>query len=137
MGAMYYKLNGFMQCYTGKQKWSQEKTARNSTYLLDIDSDSCHHIHNGFKVFAEVFSKHFEHLFQSIHSDFKWSEDHRNISKDICFQLGLTYQRPEMYSLTRWLKIHDIAIQMDYIFDVLVEFFYAFLSKSDRTLSKN
>ena len=42
-----------------------------------------------------------------------------------------------MYSPTRWLKIHDIAIQTDYIFDALVEFFYAFLSKSDQTLYKN
>ena len=51
--------------------------------LLDIDGDSCHHIHNGCKVFTEVFGKHFEYLFQSIYSDFKWSEDHRNIFKDI------------------------------------------------------
>ena len=65
-------------------------------------------------------------FFQSIYSDFKWSEDHRNILKDICFQLGLTYRRPKMYSLTRCLKIHDIAIQTEEIFDALVEFFYAF-----------
>ena len=42
-----------------------------------------------------------------------------------------------MYSTTRWLKIHDIAIQTNYIFDALVEFFYAFLNKSNQTLSKN
>ena len=42
-----------------------------------------------------------------------------------------------MYSPTRWLKIHDIAIQTNYIFDALVEFFRAFLSKSDQTLNKN
>ena len=56
--------------------------------LLDIDGDSCHQIHNGCKVFTEVFGKHLEHLFQSVYSDFKWSEDHRNILKDIFFQLG-------------------------------------------------
>ena len=42
-----------------------------------------------------------------------------------------------MYSPTRRLKIHDIAIQKDYIFDTLVEFFYAFLSKSGQALHKN
>ena len=84
-----------------------------------------------------MFGKHLEHLFQSICSDFKWSEDHRNILKDICFQLDLTYRRPEMYSPTRWLKIHDIAIQTDYIFDTIVEFFNAFSIKSDHTLYKN
>ena len=42
-----------------------------------------------------------------------------------------------MYSPTRRLKIHDIAIQTDYIFDALVEFFCPFLSKSGQTLHKN
>ena len=40
-------------------------------------------------------------------------------------------------TLPRWLNIHDIAIQVDYTFDALVEFFYAFLSNSDQTLYKN
>ena len=53
--------------------------------LLIINGDSCHHLHNGCKVFIEVFGKHLQHLFQSICSDFKWLEDHRNILKDICF----------------------------------------------------
>ena len=102
--------------------------------LLNINGGSCHHIHNDCKVFIEVFCKH---LYQTIYRDFKWSEYHRKILKDICFQLGLIYQRPEMYSLIRCLKIHDIAIQTDYIFDALVEFFNAFLRKSDQTLNKN
>ena len=42
-----------------------------------------------------------------------------------------------MYSPTSWLKVHDIAIQTDYIFDAIVEFFYVFLIKSDHTLYKN
>ena len=42
-----------------------------------------------------------------------------------------------MYSPTRWLKIHDIAIQTDYIFDALVKFFYNFLSKGDQTTYKS
>ena len=78
--------------------------------------------------------KHLKYLFQSIYSDFKLPEDHINILKDICFQLGLTYRKPEMYSPTNWLKVHDIAIQTDYIFDAIVEFFYVFLIKSDHTL---
>ena len=46
------------------------------------------------------------------------------------------YRRPEMCSPTRWLKIHDIAIQTDYIFDAPVELVYAFSSKSDQLLIK-
>ena len=51
--------------------------------LLEINGDSCHHIHNSCKVFTEMFGKHLETLFQSIYNDFKWSDNHRNISKDI------------------------------------------------------
>ena len=35
--------------------------------------------------------------------------------KDICFYLGITYRKPELYSGMRWLTIHDIAIQTEYM----------------------
>ena len=106
-----------MSCMRGSKNGLEKKLRETvCPNLLNTDGGSCHHIHNGSKVFTEVFGKHLKHLFQSIYSDFKWSEDHRNILKDICFRLGLTYRRPEMYFPTRWLKIHDIVIQTGYIF---------------------
>ena len=43
--------------------------------LLDIDGDSCHHIHNSAKVFAASFSNHLEKLFSDLHTDHQWATD--------------------------------------------------------------
>lgn len=39
--------------------------------LLDVDGDSCHHIHNA----AAPFSNHLEKLFRDLHSDHQWASD--------------------------------------------------------------
>lgn len=43
--------------------------------LLDVDGDSCHHIHNAAKVFAAPFSNHLEKLFSDLHTDHQWASD--------------------------------------------------------------
>lgn len=43
--------------------------------LLDVDGDSCHHIHNAAKVFAAPFSNHLERLFSDLHADHQWASD--------------------------------------------------------------
>ena len=46
--------------------------------LIDMDGDSCHHIHNACKKFTKIFDKYLEQLYQDIYNDyndFKWSED--------------------------------------------------------------
>lgn len=43
--------------------------------LLDVDGDSCHHIHNAAKVFAAPFGNHLENLFSDLHTDHQWSTD--------------------------------------------------------------
>ena len=52
--------------------------------LIDMDGDSCHHIHNACKKFTKIFDKYLEQLYQDIYNDFKWSEDIRVILEDIC-----------------------------------------------------
>ncbi|CAK6970465.1 uncharacterized protein LOC117537731 isoform X2 [Scomber scombrus] len=37
--------------------------------LLDIDGDSCHHIHNAAKKFSEPFDSYLEKLFSDLHAD--------------------------------------------------------------------
>ncbi|KAJ8390548.1 hypothetical protein AAFF_G00103450, partial [Aldrovandia affinis] len=37
--------------------------------LLDVDGDSCHHVHNAAKKFAEPFEKYLEQLFTDLHTD--------------------------------------------------------------------
>ena len=69
--------------------------------LIDMDGDSCHHIHNACKKFTKIFDKYLEQLYQDIYNDFKWSEDIRVILEDICGCLSVTYRRTEMFVATR------------------------------------
>lgn len=49
------------------EKWCQT--------LLDVDGDSCHHIHNAAKRFAEPFGRYLEQLFTDLHTDHQWASD--------------------------------------------------------------
>ena len=82
----------------GLEKQIKEKLQPN---LLDIDRDSCRHIHNAAKKFTEHFDAHLESRFINIYNDFKWSEDLR----DICFQMNAKYISPKLYVATRWLSV--------------------------------
>lgn len=44
-------------------------------HLLDVDGDSCHHIHNAAKQFGVPFGHHLEQLFTDLHTDHKWASD--------------------------------------------------------------
>ena len=59
--------------------------------LIDMDGDSCHHIHNACKKFTKIFDKYLEQLYQDIYNDFKWSEDIQVILEDISECLSITY----------------------------------------------
>lgn len=50
--------------------------------LLDVDGDSCHHIHNAAKVFVEPFANHLEGLFMDLHTDHQWSPDQVTVVVD-------------------------------------------------------
>ena len=41
--------------------------------LLDIDGDSCHHVHS--RSISDNFEKYVEQMFWCIHTDFHWSPD--------------------------------------------------------------
>ena len=58
--------------------------------LINMDGDSCHHIHNACKKFTKIFDKYLEQLYQDIYNDFKWSEDIQVILEDICECLSVT-----------------------------------------------
>ena len=104
---------------------------------MDIDGDSCHHVHNTSKIFTKVFDGYLESLFQDIYNDFKWSEDLKVELRGICDHLGVTYRQPEMYTSTRWLSIYVITVDTLYMFDALVVFYFPFLSPDHRKLYKS
>ena len=43
--------------------------------LLDIDGDTCHHMHNPSKRFCTNFQRYLEKLLDDVHNDTRWSPD--------------------------------------------------------------
>ena len=97
--------------------------------LIDMDGDSCHHIHNACKKSTMILDKYLEQLYQGIYNDFKWSEDIPVILKDICECLSVTYRRPEMFFATRWSSVYGVTLSTIYMFDVYAIFYSSFLRK--------
>ena len=85
----------------GLEKQIKEKLQPN---LLGIDGDSCHHIHNVAKKFMKHFDAHFELLFLNICNDFKWSEDLRELLKEIYLQVNTKYISLKLCVATRSLS---------------------------------
>ena len=50
---------------------------KEAPHLLDVDSDTCHHVHNASKKFLSPFDKHIEQLFTDLRTDMEWSTDLR------------------------------------------------------------
>ncbi|CAL8275198.1 unnamed protein product [Boreogadus saida] len=62
--------------------------------LLDIDGDSCHHIHNASKRFSSPFNGHLEQLFSDLHVDPKWASDQRAYLQEICEYMSIPGSTP-------------------------------------------
>lgn len=69
-------LMDFCNVMQGFEPKVQENLA---SHLLDIDGDSCHHVHNIAKCFTKPFENFLESLFSNILTDFYYSSDSRNI----------------------------------------------------------
>lgn len=82
----------------------REQKAR---HLLDIDGDSCHHIHNCAKEFCKPFKNYAESLFMDLYNDSKWSSDVKDLMSEICHFLGMKFTTPDKYVSHRWLSVYD------------------------------
>lgn len=102
-------------------------------HLLDVDGDSCHHIHNSCKKFCDPFEKYLEYLFIDIHNDFKWSSDQKELLSEVCELLEMKYTTPERFLEHRWLSAYDLAVSTDILMDAF-QVVYHSLSKEDKTL---
>jgi hypothetical protein len=101
--------------------------------LLDIDGDSCHHVHNACKKFCQPFEMWVEHYLADTFTDFKWSADLRSHLTEICLILGLKYTAVESIVMHRWLSCYDVALGNLRIFDALTVLYYCFLSNEEKT----
>lgn len=103
-------------------------------HLLDVDGDSCHHIHNACKKFCIPFSMWLESLFKDIYNDIKWSADIKTCLGEICDVLSIKFVSPVSFIAHRWMSCYDAALNFVYLIDALTLLFYAFLSNEDKTV---
>ena len=92
--------------------------------------DSCHHMHNIVKNFANHFDKFLEGLFRNIYTDFKTSADSSEMLKEISFYLGLTFRKPVNYIASRWLSVLDTSLEFTYMRDAY-HIYYHSVVKAD------
>ena len=116
------------------KKSGVEKRLRDekAPHLLDIDGDSCHHLHNSSKRLCAPFSYYLEGLFLDLHNDFKYSPDLQKHMSEVCEILGVTYSIPERFVSHRWLSAYDISLSTNILMDAYVVFYYGFLKADDK-----
>ena len=101
-------------------------------HLLDIDGDSCHHMHNTTKMFCKPFGYWVETLHNNLYNDVKWSTDLRDYMKEISFLMGMKFTMPERFVSYRWLLCYDVSVSNLLKLDLYTVFYSAFLKGEDR-----
>ena len=98
----------------GKMAEFQSLLRKEAPHLLDIDGDTCHHVHNASKNFLSPFNKHIEQLLTDLRTDMEWSTDLREYLKEICSLLSTPYSMPaarvDHSWLSSYLSIYRILI---------------------------
>ena len=118
----------------GSKNGLEIRLRKKAPQLLDIDGDSCHHIHNACKRVCKPFDYHVEGLVRDMFNDFKWSSDLREFLSEICTCLRIKFTSPECYVATRWLSVLDVTIDTLRLLDAYTIFYHAFLNRADRDL---
>ena len=108
-----------------------------ASHLLDIDGDTCHHIHNATKVMCNPFDGHLERLYMDLANDFKYSVDLSDSLACMCELLGMKFTMPERYVSHRWLSMYDVSLGNNRLYDAYVVFYYSFLSNDNKRLYKS
>ncbi|KAK6189782.1 hypothetical protein SNE40_001776 [Patella caerulea] len=114
----------------GSKSGVEVKIREKAVQLLDIDGDSCHHIHNSCKKFCAPFENWLEGLLCDLHNDFKWSSDLRDWLSDLCDILHVKFTMAQRYVSHGWLSVYDVALATDMLFDCYITFYYGFIPKT-------
>lgn len=105
--------------------------------LLDIDGDSCHHIHNATKTFCLQMGKEVEQLFFDLHTDHKYASDQRDFLHEICDHLGIAFTVPARFVPHRWLSVYDICISTLRLYPAFLILYFGFMTTEDQTVYKD
>ena len=103
-------------------------------HLLNIDGDSCHHVHNGCKALCKPFDKFLENFFHDVHTDMFYSADLKEAMQALAQLLGIAYTNPVNYVSHRWLSVYESTIDVFHKFDLYTVFYAAFLKGNDKAL---
>ncbi|XP_048107000.1 uncharacterized protein LOC125299671 [Alosa alosa] len=104
--------------------------------LLDVDGDSCHHVHNVAKTFAAPFSNFLEALFTDIHTDHQWASDQLDYLKMICEFLDVPFTNPPRCISHRWLSAYDVGLGTKRMLPALKILYYGFMKTQDQEVYK-
>ena len=106
-------------------------------HLLDIDGDTCHHIHNASKKFSKPFNNWVENFHTSLFNDIKWSTDLRDYLKEICFLIDIKFTMPERFISHRWLSCYDVSLSNLVKLDAYSIFYFGFLTADNKDKYKH
>ncbi|GBN13793.1 hypothetical protein AVEN_133559-1 [Araneus ventricosus] len=118
----------------GSKSGLEARIREKTTHLLDIDGDSCHHIHNSAKKLCKPFKGHVEKYFTDVFNDFKWSPDQKECCSEICLILGIKFTAIENMVPFRWLSCYDVSLSHLRILDALSILYFAFIPHSDKSI---
>ncbi|KAM9386326.1 uncharacterized protein KZ484_007857 [Pholidichthys leucotaenia] len=104
--------------------------------LLDINGDSCHHVHNACRKFCEPFDGLVETLATDLHNDVKWSADLKVQLREICEILSIPFTTPLRFLSHRWLSCYDVTAPNIVMMDAFRVMYYGFMCPEDRALYK-
>ena len=65
---------------------------RDASHLLDIDGESCHHMHNVVKKLTFFFDYYLENLFRDISNEFKYCVDSLFLMEEVTFHMGKKFR---------------------------------------------
>ncbi|KAK6196348.1 hypothetical protein SNE40_001589 [Patella caerulea] len=104
--------------------------------LLDIDGDSCHHVHNACKQFCGPFDGWVETLATDLHNDIKWSADLKMNLREICEMLSVPYTTPLRFLSHRWLSCYDVTASNIVMMEAFKVMYYGFMTSEDKAIYK-
>ena len=121
----------------GKKSGVETLLRKKAPHLLDIDGDTCHHLHNVAKALCEPFQEwseaqkknthYLEKLFTDLFTDFRYCTQYKDIMSEICRIAKVNFTVPQRFTPHRWLSAYDLSVETSRLFDIYVIFYSAFL----------
>ena len=103
------------------------KLKNKAPHLVDIDGDSCHHVHNVVKEFCRPFDNWLEGLFNDLYADFKYCSQFKELISELARLGGVRFTVPQRFVSHRWLSAYDRAMDTARLLDVYLMFYFAFV----------